>query len=111
MAAGLARAQEPRAVGTVRQYALNYSQSLPDYTCVQETRRIVTTASRPVGKQSKNGTLTIPESSKADAIEEEISFVGGAEHYKVLKVNGIAAKNITHEQLSGTLPRANSGGC
>jgi hypothetical protein len=88
-AMGIGWAQDPPAVEAIRQYALNYSQSLPDYTCQQDTERVEN--SRRAG------------ASVANTIQEEISFVGGVEHYKVLKVNGVAAKNVTHEQLNGAL--------
>ncbi len=35
-------------------------------------------------------------------IEEELSFVGGKETYKVTRVNGSRAANITHEQVGPT---------
>lgn len=98
LAAGLAWAQEPPAVDAIRQYALNYSQSLPDYTCLQETKRIATGGDLPLGKVN------------TDTIEEELSFVGKAEHYKVLKVNGAAVKNILHERLPGTVSSGEFGG-
>lgn len=86
---GMAWAEEPAAVETVREYALNYSHSLPDYTCLEQTTRFA------MGGDMRAGQIS------TDRIEEELSFVGQVEHYKVIKVNGADAKNLSHEQLNG----------
>jgi hypothetical protein len=82
----LAGGQKSTTLEAVRAYALSYYRDLPDYTCVQETDR----------------TLTRGGSESHSVIEEELSFVGGKETYKVTRVNGSRAANITHEQLGGT---------
>lgn len=89
LAAALGWAQEPAAVEAIRAYALHYSQSLPDYTCVQDTQR-VESSERAGG-------------SVASTIEEELSFAGGVEHYKVLKVDGKPVNGVAHEQLEGPI--------
>ena len=96
LAAALGWAQEPAAVEAIRAYALHYSQSLPDYTCLADTQR--------VENSERAGT------AKSEAIEEEISYIGEAEHYKVLKVDGKAAKGVTHEQLGGATSAGEFGG-
>ena len=93
MTAGLAPAQEPPALEAVRSYALSYVQSLPDYACLQETKRLET------GVRNVSG----------DKVEEELSFFGGEEHYKVLKVNGKPANGVTHEQLGGAISEGEFG--
>lgn len=98
LVAGVGWAQEPAAVEAVRAYALSYSQSLPDYTCSQETRRIA------MGGDMRAGAVS------TDTIEEELSFVGKAEHYKVLKVNGAKVKSVSHEKLDGAMSTGEFGG-
>ena len=45
-----------------------------------------------------------------DTVQEELSFIGGEEHYKVLKVNGKPANGVTHEQLGGAISEGEFGG-
>jgi hypothetical protein len=85
---------EPKALEAIRKYALSYVQNLPDYTCVQVSDRI-DTAERAARTH--------------DVIEEELSFVGGKERYKVTKVNGFPAANTSHEKLGGTVSQGEFG--
>ncbi len=99
MATALMAADEPPSLQAVRQYALNYVRQLPDYTCVQDTKRA---SSR---QPSRLGT----GQGSTDQIEEELSFVGGTEHYKVTKVNGFPTANASPEQLSGAVSQGEFG--
>ena len=81
----------PPALEGIRKYALNYVQNLPAYTCLQETNR-------------RRGFGGIN-----DVIEEELSFFGGTEHYKVTKVNGEPVANVSHEQLGGMVSEGEFG--
>lgn len=83
-----ARAQEPPGLAAARRYTLGYVQSLPDYTCLLETRRLL--------KSSRQGSVA------GDTIDEELSFVNGAEQYKVLRLNGAATK-LSHAQIGGPI--------
>jgi hypothetical protein len=103
--AALAAAQEPRPLEAVRNYALNYVQSLPDYTCVQVTKRVHTSlAFLPAG----GGPFSAGVNSN-DTIEEELSFVGGKERYKVTKVNGFPPATTDHEKLGGAVSEGEFG--
>src|SRR5580692_4477094 len=103
--AALAVAQEPPTVEAIRKYALNYVQSLPDYTCTQLTKRLYTRQNFvPFG-----GGMFTPGTNRNDTIEEELSFVGGKEHYKVTKLNGFPPANTDHEQLGGTVSEGEFG--
>src|SRR5580698_8256639 len=100
----IAGGQTSTALEAVRAYVLSYYQSLPDYTCVQETdrrfnRQVDLSANRRAGD---NIAVAGPQDASHSLIEEELSFVGGKETYKVTQVNGSRAANITHEQLGGT---------
>ncbi len=106
--AALAVAQEPRSVDAVRKYALNYVQSLPDYTCTQVTKRLYSRQNFvPFG-----GGMFVPGANRNDAIEEELSFVGGSEHYKVTRMNGFpAAQPLLMSNWAERSPKANSAAC
>ncbi|HLH42299.1 MAG TPA: hypothetical protein VKV74_04880 [Bryobacteraceae bacterium] len=77
-----------RILDEVREKALNYTQSLPNFLCTQVTRRYVD----PSGKEN-----WIQE----DVIQEHLSYVDGHEDYKVIMVNNKPAINQTHTKLGG----------
>lgn len=64
-------------LAAVREYALNYSAKLPNYTTTQTVRR--------VSKPSR-------QSASTEVVEEQISYVEGRELHKILTVNGRAVK-------------------
>ncbi len=90
--AGAGFAQDSATLEAVRKYALTYARNLPDYTCSQVTNRIL-----------NRGTAT------RDVFEEDLSFVGGKESYKVTKVNGFAATKTAHEELGGATSQGEFG--
>ena len=78
----------------IRENALNYTNSLPDYICTQVTKRHVD----PNG----SGSWRV-----ADTIMEQLTYVDGKENYKVKVINDrLITDNIQHDQLGG----ANSSG-
>ena len=77
-----------RILSDVRENALNYTQSLPNFLCTQVTRRYVD----PSGKEN-----WIQE----DVIQEHLSYVDGHEDYKVIMVNNKPAINQSHTKLGG----------
>ncbi len=96
----------PRTLEAIRKYALSYVQNLPEYTCVQVTSRTDTPEPIIYGALGRTTVLNRPTH---DVIEEELSFVGGKERYKVAKVNGFPADRATHEQLGGTVSEGEFG--
>jgi hypothetical protein len=68
--------------------ALQYTSSLPNFTCTQVTRRQINPG---------DGVWHLD-----DIIQEQLSFVDGKENYKVVAVNNLVVNNISHEQLGGT---------
>lgn len=99
----IAGGQESGTLEAVRAYVRSYYQDLPDYTCVQETNGRLNREFEPADFIS-NGTVRVPPGPDhvLSEIEEELSFVGGKESYKVTGVNGSRAANITHEQVGPT---------
>jgi hypothetical protein len=72
-------AEQGEAVESVRQYALNYTASLPDFLCTQVTRRYV-----------RGGLFW---GGLADTLTAHVAFTGQKEEYKVVSRNGRPASN------------------
>jgi hypothetical protein len=77
-AATLQGASDSPDIEKVRDYAVHYTKTLPNYTCTQ--RVIRTTTKYPVVANFRR--------PQQDAIEEQVSYVDGREIHKVLKMNG-----------------------
>jgi len=69
--------------------ARNYSRNLPNYLCVQVTRRHYDPTA------SENWRLY-------DTVQEQLSYFDHKETYKVAMINGQAVANIDHHQLGGS---------
>jgi len=69
--------------------AREYAKGLPDYLCLQVTRRHFD----PTG--TENWRLF-------DTVQEQLSYVEHHESYKVTMVNGRAVSNVEHERLGGS---------
>ena len=85
-------AEQGATIADVREYALNYSKSLPDFICTQVTRRYITAASRPAGDDSAwllQDTLTL-----------RLSYFQQKEEYKLVLVNNSPA-NQDYLKLAG----------
>ncbi|SPF56335.1 conserved exported hypothetical protein [Candidatus Sulfopaludibacter sp. SbA4] len=82
-------AELQQILAAIRENALNYTQSLPNYICTQLTKRHVD----PTGTESWR---------VADTITEQLSYVDQKEIYKVVMVNDhLVANNVGHDQLGG----------
>ena len=82
-------AELQQILAAVREHALNYTQSLPNYICTQVTQRHVD----PTGTENWR---------VADTIMEQLSFVDQKENYKVVMINDrLVTNNIQHDQLGG----------
>ncbi|MGH9592909.1 MAG: hypothetical protein ACRD5L_07440, partial [Bryobacteraceae bacterium] len=82
-------ADQEKILAEVRQNALDYTKNLPNFICNQLTRRYV--------DSTGSGTAFRP----TDRIQEQLSYVGGMENYKVVLVNDLPAPNVTHSKLGG----------
>jgi hypothetical protein len=80
--------EQGEALSAMREYALNYTEKLPNYLCRQTTRR----------HQESNDRRYPPENS---VIEEQLSFNDHMETYKVRMINGKSVDNVSHDQLNG----------
>lgn len=93
----LTAADRAAALNAIREYALNYTRNLPNYTCTQTTRQMVI-----------RETL-VRIHPEADLIEEQLSFVDNKEIRKVTKINGVTASPDGPDQLRGASSRGEFG--
>lgn len=80
--------EQAEVIAAMREYALNYTKKLPNFLCVQITRRHYDPKDpryRPMG----------------DTIQEQINFYEHKENYKVQMHNGLSVHNVSHDQLGG----------
>jgi hypothetical protein len=104
------RAQQPRQVtvapdeadrskilDAVREYALNYSETLPNFICTQVTRRQVD----PTG--------TGDHFREEDKLQEQLSYFEHHESYKIMAVNGQMVMNKDREKLGGAMSSGEFG--
>jgi len=82
-------AELARILNDIIENARSYSKSLPDYMCVQVTRRHVD----PSG--TENWRLY-------DTVQEQVNYVDGKESYKVMMVNGQSVANVDHMKMGGS---------
>ena len=80
--------EQKRILAAITEYALNYSSGLPNFVCLQVTKRYVDPSA------TENFRLT-------DTIAERLSYFDHKEDYKVISVNGTPLTNRKHEQLGG----------
>jgi hypothetical protein len=82
-------AQQHEIIEAAREYALNYTKSLPDFVCAQITDRYYD----PTGKEAWR---------KGDDIRAKLSYNGKKENYDIMLVNGQSVMGKTMESLGGT---------
>jgi hypothetical protein len=90
--------EQAAVIDAVRKYALNYTNSLPDYTCVQVIKRTV----------NPNLTGGSFRQVQQDVVEEQLSFVDHREIHKLTSVNGKAVPP-GQSNLAGTFSRGEFG--
>ena len=89
---------------STRASALKFTEQLPDFICTQVThRRVIGQAQLTTGASGADSSLP-PGNARVDAddvIEERLTYIGGAEKYEVLKIDGRRANGIDHMHLQG----------
>jgi hypothetical protein len=80
--------EQKRILAAVTENALNYTSGLPNFICMQVTRRYVDQS----GMESYH---------LADTIAERLSYFDHHEDYKVALINNVPVQNVSHEQLGG----------
>jgi hypothetical protein len=76
-------------IEAAREYALNYTKSLPDFVCAQITERY----RDPSGKEAWR---------KGDVIKTKLSYNGKQEKYDIVLINEQSVMGKTMESLGGT---------
>ena len=87
---------QKKVLAAITENAIHYSAGLPDFICMQVTRRYM------AQNGSDNFRLT-------DTIAERLSYNEHHEDYKVISVNGTPVANRKHEQLGGAMSSGEFG--
>lgn len=93
-------AEQTAILAAIRNYALNYTANLPNYTCIQTTRRKID----PNPQAAAKGYRFV-----ANEVQEVLTFFDKKETYQVQVIDGKAVKNIEHNQLGGTISTGEFG--
>ncbi len=81
--------EQERILHEIIDNARSYSKSLPDYLCIQVTRRHFD----PSGTENWRN---------YDTVQEQVSYVDHKENYQVTMINGQAVANVEHQRLGGS---------
>lgn len=92
-------------IDAVREYALNYSQDLPDFVCTEIIRRY---GAAPPGTRYGGPPNSDPSYQQRDTLTIRLSFFEQKEDYKPVMVNG-ALTNQDYKSLGGTLVSGDFG--
>jgi hypothetical protein len=88
---------QARIIEAIRNYAINYTQSLPNFICTQVTRRMI------------DQTGTADHWQSVDKIQEQLTYFDHHESYKVVMVNGQMVQNKDHLKLGGAISEGEFG--
>jgi len=88
--------EQGEVMAAMREYALNYTKNLPNYICVQTTRRKIEPTMRGYAPYG-------------DVIQELLSFNDQKETYKVQMINRQSVANVEHNQLGGAVSSGEFG--
>src|SRR5579862_5590719 len=88
--------EQAAAMAGMKDYALNYTKNLPNYICVQTTRRKIDPTMRGYAPYG-------------DVIQELLSFNDQKETYKVQMINHQSVANVEHNQLGGAVSSGEFG--
>jgi hypothetical protein len=89
--------EQGKIIAAAREYVLNYTKSLPNFICVQVTRRDV----------DRNGTGS--NWYHQDTITARLSYSGQHEDYEVILKDNQPVTNVKMEQLGGTVSAGEFG--
>ncbi|HEX4274898.1 MAG TPA: hypothetical protein VHZ74_06070 [Bryobacteraceae bacterium] len=91
---------QQKVIKEAREYALNYSKSLPDFICLQVTRRYI-------DQHYKRGTEG--SWSVSDQLAEKLSYFDQREKYEAISQNGNSLYGKPTEAIGGALSRGDFG--
>jgi hypothetical protein len=85
-------AEQKKILADATDYAINHERSLPNFLCIQTTRRFQDFPSRDVAGREEWRPL--------DIIVERLAYFEHREDYKVIEINGVAS-SMDHDKLAG----------
>jgi len=85
-------AQQKKILADATDYAFHHERSLPNFLCIQTTRRFADFQSRDIPGHENWRPL--------DIIVERLAYVEHREDYKVIEINGVPS-SIPHDKLGG----------
>jgi hypothetical protein len=92
--------EQQKILDRIREYALSYSKSLPDFICLQVTRRL----------QDAHYQSGTPGSySQVDRLVEKLSYFDQQEKYELISQNENSLYGKTWESLGGSISRGEFG--
>jgi hypothetical protein len=91
---------QQKVIEEARQYALNYSKSLPDFICLQVTRRYVDRHYKP----GTEGSWAV-----SDRLAEKLSYFDQHEKYEAISHNDTSLYGKPADSLGGALSRGDFG--
>jgi hypothetical protein len=89
--------EREKILDAVRDYAVNYTQNLPNFICNQVIRRQV------------DSTGTGEHYRSEDKIQEQLTYYERQEKYKVIAVNGNMVENRDHMKMGGAMSSGEFG--
>ena len=88
--------EQGKIIAEVREKALTYTESLPDYICSQVTRRFID----PTGRESWHAT---------DVILARLTYFEKKEDYKLVTVNNTIASDKPYDSVGGAISQGEFG--
>jgi hypothetical protein len=92
--------EQQQVLAAVREYALNYSASLPDFICLEVTRRYYDRHYRP----DTEGSWAI-----SDRLAEKLTYFDQKEKYEAISHNDTSLYGKSAESVGGSLSRGDFG--
>jgi hypothetical protein len=89
--------EQDKILEEVRQYVMNYTKSLPNFICVQVTRRDVDASGKGTAYHN------------VDTITAKLTYNGQQEDYEVILKNNQPVQNVKMDQLGGTTSEGEFG--
>ncbi len=88
--------EQAKLLDEVRDYAINYTKRLPDFICLEQTRRYVDTTGRESWRQ-------------ADILTAKLSYFNQREDYKLLSQNDRVITDQSYASVGGALSMGDFG--
>jgi hypothetical protein len=88
--------EQAKLLDEVRDYAINYTHRLPDFICLEQTRRYVDTTGRDAWRL-------------ADTLTARLSYFGQKEDYKLVSQNDKVVTTASYASVGGALSMGDFG--